>query len=101
MIYRKPKNVTLTDMCIYIDKTAYTDEHDAQTIYEYLYFRIRHFAMRERWFHRIEYYDDGILLKDISYSSQAIDERRYRDGKAYAVIHYDMDGRTIKGIEML
>ena len=35
MIYRKPDNVTYVDMCIYIDNTAYTDKHDAQTIFEY------------------------------------------------------------------
>ena len=58
MIYRKPDNVTYVDMCIYIDNTAYTDKHDAQTIFEYLFHLVKHLAKEKRYFRRNEYYDD-------------------------------------------
>ena len=58
MIYRKPDNVTYVDMCIYIDNTAYTDSHDAQTIFEYLFHLVKHLAKEKRYFRRNEYYDD-------------------------------------------
>lgn len=79
MIYRKPKNVTLTDMCIYIDKTAYTEEHDAQTIYEYLYFLVRHFAMKERWFRRIEYYDDFAIFGATRVYMRLVNEKQFQE----------------------
>ena len=79
MIYRKPKNVTLTDMCIYIDKTAYTDEHDAQTIYEYLYFLVRYFAMKERWFRRIEYYDDFAIFGATRVYMRLVNEKQFQE----------------------
>lgn len=47
MIYRKPDNVTYVDMCIYIDNTAYTDKHDAQTIFEYLFHLVKHLAKKK------------------------------------------------------
>lgn len=79
MIYRKPKNVTLTDMCIYIDKTAYTNEHDAQTIYEYLYFLVRYFAMKERWFRRIEYYDDFAIFGATRVYMRLVNEKQFQE----------------------
>lgn len=45
-------------MCIYIDRTAYTEEHDAQTIFEYLYHLVKHLAKDKGYFRRKEYYDD-------------------------------------------
>lgn len=49
----------------------------------------------------VEYYSNGILLRRITYSDSSVDESRFRDGEVYAVIHYDMDGRTIRDIEVL
>ena len=33
----KPKGLKYTDMCIYIDKNAYTDNPDDEKIFQYLY----------------------------------------------------------------
>lgn len=58
MIYKKPSNVNFIDMCIFIDKTAYTEEHDAQKVYEYIYHIIRCLAKEKKFFKINQYYDD-------------------------------------------
>ena len=61
MIYQKPKDVTYTEMAIYIDEHAYspdcTEEIDS-IIYEYLYHLIRMLAKKANYFNRTDYYDD-------------------------------------------
>ncbi len=46
----------------------------------------------------VEYLTDGILLRTVEYSDEGVQENRYQDGKLYAIISYDMDGRTIRNI---
>lgn len=58
--YKKP-NIRYTDMCIYIDKTVYTDECDDVKIFEYLYHLINMLAHQGSYFNSAHYYDDFAL----------------------------------------
>ena len=57
-LYQKPQNITLVDMCIYIDNTVYTQECDDQKIFEYLYHIIKMKAKEKKYFHKLFYYED-------------------------------------------
>lgn len=49
----------------------------------------------------IEYYDGDEMKKVRSYGDGSIEEKRFRDGKPYAIISYDMDGRTVRDVKIL
>ena len=61
MIFQKPKKLSYVDMCIYVDnmvqKETITDE-EASLCYEYLYHIIYMLAVKQRYFHKEEYYDE-------------------------------------------
>lgn len=50
---------------------------------------------------RIEYYDGEEMKKVRSYDEGSIEEKRFRDGRPYAIISYDMDGRTVRDVKIL
>lgn len=50
---------------------------------------------------KIEYYDEKELKRVRSYGDGSIEEKRFRDGKPYAIISYDMDGRTVRDVKIL
>lgn len=59
MLYKKPDNLTLTQLCMYVDEKAYSEEHDPQHIFEYLFHICRALAREYRYFsHNKYYYDD-------------------------------------------
>lgn len=61
MTFTKPKNVTYTDMAIYIDENVYNEKFNENLIFEYIYHLIYMLAYKERYFNRASYYDDFAL----------------------------------------
>ena len=61
MIFKKPKNITYVEMCIYVDakiqQETLTDE-EASLCYEYIYLIIYMLASKNKYFHKEEYYDE-------------------------------------------
>ena len=41
------------------------------------------------------------MKKVRSYDEGSIEEKRFRDGRPYAIISYDMDGRTVRDVKIL
>lgn len=64
MYYSKPKNLSYTDMCIYIDSHAYDEnksEEVRETIYKYIYCISHMLAVKMHLFKDYKYYDDFAL----------------------------------------
>ena len=82
MIYKKPKNMTYTDMCIYIDEHIYTDkELDYEKIYEYLFHLVLMLARKGNFFRKSFYYEDfatygasRVLMRLINPKQNELDE---------------------------
>ena len=62
MTFIRPKDVTYTDMCIYIDNNIYTDNYDVNTVYEYLYHIIFMLAKQSQLFNKHKYYDSFAIF---------------------------------------
>lgn len=61
MTFQKPKNLTYVDMCKYVDSKVPQDsltDDEASLCYEYLYHIIYMLAIKQRYFHKEEYYDE-------------------------------------------
>lgn len=56
MMYKKPKDISYTDMCIYIDNNIY-GEYDESLVFEYLYHIMRMLAIQGRLFSKEEDYE--------------------------------------------
>ena len=50
---------------------------------------------------KIEYYRSGSLSSVVDYNTDSISERRFKDGNEYAIVYYDMDGRSVRDIKIL
>ena len=64
MMYQKPKNVSYTQMAIYIDQNAYREdlsEDEDKLIFEYLYHLIEMLAYKAKFFSKYQYYEDFAL----------------------------------------
>ena len=61
MIYKKPHNVSYTDMAIFIDDTIYTDKKDEMLTYQYLYHLINMLAHKQCLFSCNMYYEEFSL----------------------------------------
>lgn len=64
MMYEKPKDVTYTQMAIYIDQHAYDEnqsEEKDNLIFEYLYHLIEMLAYKAKFFTKNQYYNDFAL----------------------------------------
>lgn len=61
MTYKKPNNVTYTQMCMWIDENAYKDNCDQQKMFEYIYHIILMLARQNSYFNNSQYYDDFAL----------------------------------------
>ena len=57
MTFTKPKDVSYTDMCRYIDDNIYTDNFDESLVYEYLYHIIFMLGKQAALFDKHMYYD--------------------------------------------
>ena len=56
--YKKPPNLTYTDMCIYVDTHVYTQDCDDNLIFEYLYHIAKMLAVKKCLFKDSKLYDD-------------------------------------------
>lgn len=57
MTFHKPKDISYTNMCIYIDDHAYSEDCDWSKVYEYLYLLIHMLAEKQELFSSYKYYD--------------------------------------------
>lgn len=60
MMYKKPKDITYTEMCIYIDNNIY-GEYDESLVFEYLYHIMKMLALKSRCFSHTEDYEEFAL----------------------------------------
>lgn len=58
MIYQKPKNMTYSQLCQWIDENYYKEDCDEYLLYTYLYVIINMLAKKERLFRSVEDYDN-------------------------------------------
>ena len=58
MLYIKPKDITYTDMCIWIDNNAYKEDCDREKMFEYLYFIAIMLAHKSKYFNNTKDYED-------------------------------------------
>ena len=61
LTYNKPRDLTYTDMCIWIDTNMYDENCNDSKLYEYLYHIINMFARKNSYFSHAHYYDDFAL----------------------------------------
>lgn len=83
MTYKKPKDVTYTEMAIYVDKHAYEEGCDESLIFQYLYHLCYMLAKHANYFNTNSYYDDFAI-----YAATGI-YMRYKNKKQFEV---DKDG---------
>ena len=57
MIFKRPPNVKIVDMCIYIDNHIYKESFNEQIIYEYLYHIFKSMALNKKLFQKPENVD--------------------------------------------
>ena len=57
MIFKRPPNVRIVDMCIYIDEHVYEESFNEQIIYEYLYHIFKSMALNKKLFRKHENID--------------------------------------------
>lgn len=62
MIYRKPNNVSYTNMCIFIDNTVYSQSRDDDKIFEYLYHILKMLAVNNCLCSSQEEYEDFAIF---------------------------------------
>lgn len=61
MTYKKPSDVTYTQMAIWIDEHVYTDNCDVDALYQYLYHLVNMLAQKFSYFEHAEDYDKFAL----------------------------------------
>jgi hypothetical protein len=61
MIYKKPKDTSYTDMCIYIDNNIY-GEYDESLVFEYLYHIMRMLSIQGKLFSKEDDYEKFALF---------------------------------------
>ena len=59
--YHKPHKLKYTDLAIWIDKNAYSDDCDENRLFEYLYHIFKMLATHDKFFKRAQDYDDFAL----------------------------------------
>ncbi len=82
MIFRKPTNVNFIDMCIFIDNNAYSEKHDAQKIYEYLYHIIRIMSKVRKFFKCTQYYDDFAIFGATRVYMRIVNPKQFSDNSS-------------------
>ena len=78
--YRKPSNVTYTQMCIWIDENAYKEDCDEYTLFQYLYHLAGMLAFKRRFFEKNLYYHDFSIFAATKIFLRLRDKRQF--GKA-------------------
>ena len=55
--YKKPKDKSYTDLAIWIDNNAYSENCDDETLYKYLYILIYMLSYKRKFFKNFDDYD--------------------------------------------
>ena len=76
MMYQKPKDVSYTDMCIYIDTHIY-EKYDEHLVFEYLYHLTGMFAKKHGYFKHSDDYDSFAIFAATQLFMRLIDERQF------------------------
>lgn len=84
--YRKPHDVTYTQMCIWIDEHIYEDNCDDSLAFEYLYHITRMLAYKRRFFEKAEYYDDFAIYCATRIFMRLKDKRQFDDNEKLSKI---------------
>ena len=96
MIFEKDPKVRYVDMAIYIDNHIYTDNYDAEKVYQYLYFLIYMLAKKKKYFDSEKSYDDFSLWFATKMFVRLTDKKQFDESgklaKIKSVLNY------IKGI---
>lgn len=58
MTYKKPQDISYTDMCIYVDDNVYKEGFNEELIYQYIYHIVYMLAKQSQLFNKHHYYDD-------------------------------------------
>lgn len=78
MIFNRPRNITNTQMCIYIDDNIYTNEYDEELVFQYLYFIILSLSYKMKLFVNRKYYDDFAIFGATRVFLRLINKRQYK-----------------------
>lgn len=82
MTYTKPKDVTYTQMAMWIDDVAYSDNCNDELLFEYLYHLSVMLAYKSRYFSTSKHYDEfGLYLASSAYF-------RLKSNKQYVLDEY-------------
>lgn len=79
MMYQKPKDISYTDMCIYIDTHIYTGEYDENLVFEYLYHITVMLAKKYKYFNRMDDYDAFGLYAATHLFTRLLDPRQFEE----------------------
>lgn len=92
MTYYKPKNMTYTDMCIYIDNNIYQDKFDENLIFEYLYHIMVMLARKKYYFKNSPTYDYFGLYSATYLYMRLTDPRQFEENakitKIKSILNY-------------
>lgn len=95
MTYKKPADVTYTDMCIYVDENVYRDdltEIEQEQIYIYIYHICYMLACKGKYFKTFEDYDNFALYTAAKLYARLIDARQFEDppklNKIKSILNY-------------
>ena len=77
MTYTRPKDVTITAMCIYIDDHIYNGDYNEELVFEYLYHIVYSLSCKDKFFSRFEDYDAFALFCATKIFMRLIDKRQF------------------------
>lgn len=90
--YKKPSNMTYTQMCIWVDENIYSDDCDDGLVFEYLYHITRMLAYKKRFFEKAAYYDDFAIYAATRIFMRLKDKRQFEENskleKIKSVLNY-------------
>lgn len=77
MLYYKPKDVTYTDMCIWVDDNAYKEDCDREKLFKYIYLLAEMLAFKSHFFKHGTLYDDFAVYVATRVYSRYVDENQF------------------------
>lgn len=77
MLYYKPKDVSYTDMCIWIDNNAYAEDCDKEKLFKYIYLLAEMLAFKGRMFKSGNAYDDFAVYIATRVYSRYVDKNQF------------------------
>ena len=79
MMYQKPKDISYTQMCIYIDDHIYTNDYDEHLVFEYLYHITIMLAKKYKYFNKMDDYDAFGIYAATHLFMRLIDPRQFEE----------------------